>query len=90
MKHITLTHNEWKAIKQRIIEEYPPSVYLIRDKMKQVLGFTVREHRRWLDPESEEQVETFEDTWSEIHLDFYDEQLKTMFILKYYEQNKIK
>jgi hypothetical protein len=49
-------------------------VYLIHEKMKKVMGFTVRVHHdhEWKRERS-----------PSVHLDFYTESLKTMFILKY-------
>lgn len=48
----------------------------MREKMKQVLGFTVRRHREY-----QELVGSL----NYIHLDFYNEPKKTMFLLKYGE-----
>jgi hypothetical protein len=65
---------------------------MLRNKMKTVLGFTVREHRTWVvNPKYGEQDELFgEDTakgWYEdqVHLDFYSENKRTMFLLKFSE-----
>jgi len=52
-------------------------VFMLRDKMKQRLGFTVREHKYW-DAGLVNQV-------FEIHLDFYSENKRTMFLLKFSE-----
>jgi hypothetical protein len=53
---------------------------LIREKMKTVLGFTVRRHREWADDPNfgKFPVET-------ICLDFYNEPKRTMFLLRYSE-----
>jgi len=51
-------------------------VLLIREKMKKVLGFTSRRHHYF--NQEDDYVE-------EIHLDFYDEPKRTMFLLKYSE-----
>jgi len=46
---------------------------MLRDKMRKVLGFTVREHSIW---------EAGEHSF-QIHLDFYSENKRTMFLLKF-------
>lgn len=67
-----LTHGQWNKLAERIKQDYPPSVYLIRDKMQRVLGFVSRLHR----------TSNYD---SLVYLDFYDEPKKTMFLLKYSE-----
>jgi hypothetical protein len=102
-KPIVLTLDEWRAIRSKLHKKYPPS-YFIREKMKDKLGFTVREHNRWhpnLKYESDmvkytELQNSYDEldrlislppergSYSrEIHLDFYDEKKRTMFILTY-------
>ena len=44
MTTIKLTTSQWKAIRAELYKEHPKTVFMIRDKMKQVLGFSVREH----------------------------------------------
>ena len=77
MKPVVLTISQWKKIRADLQEEYPRTVFMIRDKMKQVLGFTVREHRHW--------DEGVVNMMLEIHLDFYSEKKRTMFLLKFSE-----
>jgi hypothetical protein len=74
-KPIVLTHGNWEKLKNRLTNDYRPSVLLISSKTKEVLGFTVREHR------------FFENIGyhSHICLDFYNEPKRTMFLLKYSE-----
>lgn len=83
MKAIVLKHREWDRIFAQIKQDYAatPSVYLIREKMKNTLGFTWREHRDWndIDPEPVK----WQDFVSKIHIDFYSEQARTYFIMKY-------
>ena len=67
----------WDSLKNRLYQDYPQSVVLVRDKMKRVLGFTPREHAYF----DRDDAEFYE----EVHLDFYDEQKRTMFLLKYSE-----
>lgn len=71
---VVMSTNEWRMIYEQIKLDHPPSVYLIREKMKKVMGFTVRVHHdhEWKRERS-----------PSVHLDFYTESLKTMFILKY-------
>lgn len=69
-RSVKLTEKQWVKLRERLKEEHPLSVIAIRDKMKIVLGFTTREDRS--------------DYWNPIiHLDFFDEPKKTMFLLKY-------
>lgn len=103
-KPIILARHEWIAIRDQLHKKYPPS-YFIRTKMKEKLGFTVREHQGWIenakynqeaaaykkaiaDPNDEMDVLLAlppEKGWTErqIHLDFFDEKKRTMFILTY-------
>ena len=111
MKPVVLTVRQWQNIRQMLHEEYPRTVFMIRNKMKTVLGFTVREHSAWIEkPKSEYQREYNEyvqrisqpskkndpfamldlepskgHSASQIHLDFYSERKRTMFLLKYSE-----
>lgn len=79
MKPIILSISEWQLIRQELHTEYPKSVFMIRDKMKSKLGFTVREHRDWIaKPDGGHSEMT-------IHLDFYSERKYTMFLLKFSE-----
>lgn len=52
---------------------------MLRTKMRSVLGFTVREHKSFV-PKMDGGY--YED---EIHLDFYSENKRTMFLLKFSE-----
>ena len=79
MKSIILTVDQWKTIRKDLQEEYPKTVFMIRDKMKRVLGFTVREHKEFY-PKPDGGSYEFR-----IHLDFYSERKRTMFLLKFSE-----
>jgi hypothetical protein len=46
-KPIELSHSQWVKLKQRLAQDYPPSVLYMRIKGKTKLGFTVREHKDW-------------------------------------------
>lgn len=44
MSTLKLTVSQWMHLRAELQTEYPKTVFMIRDKMKTVLGFTVREH----------------------------------------------
>ena len=77
MKAVVLTIEQWKKIREELQTEHPKTVFMLRDKMKRVLGFTVREHKQWDDG--------VVNLIHEIHLDFYSENNRTMFLLKFSE-----
>lgn len=85
MKSIILKHREWDDIAKKIRAEYAntPSIFLIREKMKEQLGFTVREHTHYNGDIEYVDTDDWRDYRSQIHLDFYSESAKTMFVLKY-------
>jgi hypothetical protein len=78
-KPVVLSEANWLKIYNQIAKEYPPSVLLIRNRMKAVLGFTSRTHREWVPKMDGGYYETT------IRLDFYNEPKRTMFLLKYSE-----
>ena len=78
VKALKLTPNEWVVIRKEIDKRHPRSVTMVRWKMKEVLGFTAREHTEWI--EDGDFNSGYKKT---IHLDFYDESKRTMFLLKY-------
>ena len=84
-KPVVLSETQWLKIYNHIAQTYPPSVLLIRDKMRSVLGFTSRTHEAWLDREVHINDVSYGTRWcvTEIHLDFYSEPKRTMFLLKY-------
>lgn len=55
-------------------EEYPKSMFMIRDRMKSKLGFTTRNHRHF------DVDKGYQDS---VYLDFYSEKKRTMFLLKF-------
>ena len=97
-KPVVMSPSQWDTVLDRIKQREKPSVYLSREKMKEVLGFTVRDHREYVkDPDYVRQSED-KDDWSymepagwfegkmnvhTVRLDFYDEQKRTMFLLRY-------
>lgn len=85
MKHLTLKHREWERVFAKIKEEYAdtPSTYLVRNKMREQLGFTVREHTHYNGDIEYVDTDDWRDYSSQIHIDFYSESARTMFLLKY-------
>ncbi len=87
MKALKLTTSQWQSIRQQIDKDYPRSVSMVRWKMKEVLGFTPREHEEWLghyeEVNNENRLSGRYGYQRSVHLDFYDEAKRTMFLLKY-------
>lgn len=78
-KPILLTEESWTLLHRQLAQDNHSSVMLIREKMKVVLGFTVRRHTEWvLDPGAKHRRPAYS-----ICLDFYNEPKRTMFLLKY-------
>lgn len=75
-RSISLSAKEWYNIRRRIKQDYDwkPSVLIIRETMKRELGFTTRYHKSY-----DEQTGYIETIW----LDFYDDNMETLFRLKY-------
>lgn len=86
MKPVILTQSQWKVIRKELQTEYPKTVFMLRNKMKDILGFTVREHKAWVPPKDDDEL--FGYSRLEIHLDFYSEKKRTMFLLKFSEMIK--
>lgn len=78
-KPVILSEGSWLKIYNHIAKNYPPSVLLVRSKMRSVLGFTSRTHQARVPKMSGGYNETI------ICLDFYSEPKRTMFLLKYSE-----
>lgn len=91
MKPVILTPRQWRTLRDELHKEYPKSVFMLRNRMKETLGFTTREHRAWkVNDQYDSQRNRGEDTakgWyaDEVHLDFYSQNKRTMFLLKYSE-----
>ena len=73
--HIELTVTSWMRLKEQLKKDYPPSVLMIRSKMKSVLGFTDRAYY----PNEEDHCRAI------ICLDFFSEKKRTFFLMKYSE-----
>jgi hypothetical protein len=78
MKHHELTRAEWDRIREQIRTEFGPSMVMLRSRMRDELGFMPREHRDWV---SKMDGGHWDDTV--IHIDFYTEQARTWFLLKF-------
>jgi len=83
-KPVILTEGQWAKVHSLIAQNYPHSVLLMRDRMKEVLGFTVRRHTEWVRYDGEDH-EFLPRHYSneQICLDFYNEPKRTMFLLRY-------
>ena len=79
MPTLKLTVKQWQAIRTDLHTEHSKSVFMLKHKMKSVLGFTVREHNEWVIKPDGSYGE------HSIRLDFYNERKYTMFLLKYSE-----
>lgn len=76
-----MSEESWAKLHTQLARDNHSSVMLIREKMKVVLGFTVRRHQEWvLQPGSDRRRPE-----NSIRLDFYNEPKRTMFLLKYSE-----
>jgi hypothetical protein len=84
-KPVVLSEASWLEIYNQIARTYPASVLLVRDKMRSVLGFTSRTHEEWIDSHVNINDVSYGTKWQvkTIHLDFYSEPKRTMFLLKY-------
>jgi hypothetical protein len=78
-KPVVLSEGAWLKIYNHIAKHYPACILLIRNRMKEVLGFTVRRHRAYVKKLSGGYYDEL------ICLDFYNEPKRTMFLLKYSE-----
>jgi len=108
MKPVVLSTHAWQRIRTEFHKEYPASVLALRSKMQRVLGFTVREHKAWVEKSRAEFEKEYREyqinigakndiyrlidlepargsTEYQIHLDFYSENKRTMFLLKFGE-----
>ena len=79
MSTLKLTVKQWQVIRTDLHTDHPKSVFMLKHKMKSVLGFTVREHNEWVIKPDGSYGE------HSIRLDFYNERKYTMFLLKFSE-----
>lgn len=83
MKPVILTVRQWQDIRTQLQEEYPKTVFMLRSKMRAVLGFTVREHKEWVHVPKMDGG--YNEIQMQIHLDFYSQNKRTMFLMKFSE-----
>jgi hypothetical protein len=81
---IELTESQWETLATRLRQDnqHQPSVMLIRSRMREVLGFTTRQHQRWIETEHGYGCARREVV---ICLDFFDARMETWFRLRYAE-----
>lgn len=78
IKHIELTKKEWLHLRDSLVRDFGSKI-LISWVMRRECGFTMRTHHVW------RKKETDHGEYSETVycLDFYDEQMKVWYLLKY-------
>lgn len=85
-KNLIIFHeiSQWEQIRQRLAKEFGASM-LISWRMKRELGFTVREHQAWMETKRSDLVHSVARFYPEmqIHLDFFDSQAQSWFLLRY-------
>ena len=95
MKPLEFTRNEWIPIQQRLLQEHGVATMSISWRCRRELGFIVRHHDRWVpvgdSPDRLEQYREGALSFLEtvICLDFYDEAMRTFFILKYHNVDNV-
>jgi hypothetical protein len=80
MTVVYMTQKNWNTVREILAKENPKSVMLISTKMRDHLGFSVREHRHWENVDGR-----YRFTEENIALDFYSEKKYTMFLLRFSE-----
>ena len=78
-KPIELSHRQWKQLREQLKQDYPPSVMLLRTRMKSKLGFVDREYKEW--DNSMGKYGGYRKHC--VMLDFYSEKKRTFFLMKY-------
>jgi len=88
MKPLEFTRDEWIPLQQQLLKEHGAATMSISWRCRRELGFIVRHHDRWV-PVGDSPVRlggngvlSYRETV--ICLDFYDEVMRTFFILKYH------
>lgn len=81
MKPVVMTEQNWMKIREHLFQTQPKSVMLTRWKMRDVLGFTDRLHTDWVEEPNKWGGMGYQRR--AVHLDFFDEPKRTMFLLKY-------
>ena len=78
-KPIEISHKQWNTLREKLKEDYPPSVMMLRSRMQSKLGFTNREYKQW----DKEMGKYGGYSKYCVMLDFYSEKKRTFFIMKY-------
>ena len=79
-KTLAISHHAWNKLKEKIVEDYGRATVLISWRLRDQLGFTVREHTDYHSGANDGWI-----TENTIRLDFWDDQMQTMFLLRYSE-----
>ena len=93
MSTLKLSTSQWRKIRAELHKEHPKTVFMIRDKMKRVLGFTVREHTGYR-PRTTKELEDYDrsdNIWHDTEKDrkFYRENINEHAIcLDFYSERK--
>lgn len=77
IKHLELSLSEWLVVREKIRATHGDSMVLLSFKMRRELGFSVRRHTQWVPKMSGGYHDDI------ICIDFYTENAKTWFLLKY-------
>lgn len=82
IKSVRLTEKNWESLLSELKKTYKtkPSTYLVRSRMRTVLGFTTRYQQAYT-PVPNTKGEYYKEP--QVLLDFFDEKKYTMFLLKY-------
>jgi len=85
MKAVVLKHREWDRIFAQVKQDYAdsPATYLIRTRMIKDLGWSWREHVDYNQFDLGVGYDDYRDHSSRIHIDFYSEEARTFFMLRY-------
>jgi hypothetical protein len=89
MKPLEFTRDQWIPLQQRLLQEHGAATISISWRCRRELGFIVRHHDRWVsvgDSPDRNGALSYRETV--ICLDFYDEEMRTFFILKYHNTDK--
>ena len=80
MTVLYMTEKNWKIVREVLAQENLKSTMMISTKMREKLGFSVREHRHWdlVDGRNRLREES-------VALDFYSEKKYTMFLIRFGE-----
>ena len=90
MKALVLKHREWDRIFAQVKQDYAqsPATYLIRTRMVKDLGWCWREHHEWDHDFVGGPGTDWRDESTRIHIDFYSEEARTFFMLRYLNRDE--